>query len=88
MRVDEYQRQAIASDQSRGKHTARYLLLGLFGEAGGVLSAVKKKERDRETAERYLSQVSEELSGMSASTPLLVPLAGAASLSGVFIRYG
>jgi hypothetical protein len=39
MKVDEYQTKAIKSDQSRGEDTARYLLLGLFGEAGGVFPA-------------------------------------------------
>lgn len=61
MRVDEYQRKAVGSDQSKGSVTARFLLLGLFGEAGSVLAAVKKRERDAETTEKYLSQVSEEL---------------------------
>ena len=61
MRVDDYQQQAIGSDQSRGSATARFLLLGLFGEAGGVLTAVKKRERDAETSDKYLAQVSEEL---------------------------
>jgi NTP pyrophosphatase (non-canonical NTP hydrolase) len=61
MRLDDYQRLALESDMSRGKATARYLLLGLFGEAGGVLTAVKKRERDEETSKRYLAQVSEEI---------------------------
>lgn len=61
MRVDDYQRQALGSDQSQGKATARYLLLGLFGEAGGVLTAVKKRERDDETTAKYLEEVTEEL---------------------------
>jgi NTP pyrophosphatase (non-canonical NTP hydrolase) len=61
MFVDEYQRRAVGSDQSRGRDTARFLLLGLFGEAGSLLSAVKKRERDTETTSKYLSQVSEEI---------------------------
>lgn len=61
MRVDEYQKRALGSDQSRGRTTARFLLLGLFGEAGGVLTAVKKRERDSETTAKYLEQVTEEL---------------------------
>lgn len=61
MRVDDYQAQAIGSDQSKGVDTARYLLLGVFGEAGGLLTAVKKRERDDETTAKYLAQVTEEL---------------------------
>lgn len=61
MRVDDYQREAIKSDTSQGAATARYLLLGLFGEAGGVLTAVKKRERDDETTARYLLQITEEI---------------------------
>lgn len=61
MRLNDYQSKALESDISRGKATARYLLLGLFGEAGGVLTAVKKKERDQETSGRYFAQVTEEL---------------------------
>jgi NTP pyrophosphatase (non-canonical NTP hydrolase) len=61
MRVDDYQDQAVASDQSQGQATARYLLLGVFGEAGGLLTAVKKRERDAETIAKYLAQVTEEV---------------------------
>jgi NTP pyrophosphatase (non-canonical NTP hydrolase) len=61
MLVDDYQNRAIGSDTSGGRATARYLLLGLFGEAGGLLAAVKKRERDDETTEKYLFQVTEEL---------------------------
>jgi len=77
MRVDEYQDQAIASDQSKGQDTARYLLLGVFGEAGGLLTAVKKRERDAETIAKYLSQVTEEVGD------LLWYLAAVASRNGV-----
>src|SRR6185437_10363273 len=58
---DDYQDQAVASDQSKGEDSARYLLLGVFGEAGGLLTAVKKRERDAETLAKYLSQVTEEV---------------------------
>lgn len=61
MLVDEYQQRAAGSDQSTGLETARYLLLGVFGEAGGLLTAVKKRERDAETLAKYLSQVTEEV---------------------------
>jgi NTP pyrophosphatase (non-canonical NTP hydrolase) len=61
MRVDDYQGQAVGSDQSSGRATARYLLLGVFGEAGGLLTAVKKRERDAETIAKYLAQVTEEV---------------------------
>lgn len=61
MRVDQYQKLALKSDQSSGRGTARYLLLGLFGEAGSVLAEVKKRRRDDETDEHYFDRVSEEL---------------------------
>ena len=77
MRVDAYQDQAIGSDQSKGQATARYLLLGVFGEAGGLLTAVKKRERDAETIAKYLSQVTEEVGD------LLWYLAAVASRNGV-----
>lgn len=77
MLVDDYQCQAIASDQSKGEATARYLLLGVFGEAGGLLTAVKKRERDAETISKYLLQVTEEVGD------LLWYLATVASRNGV-----
>ncbi len=59
--VDDYQNRAIRSDQSKGDASARLLLLGVFGEAGGLLTAVKKRERDDETLAKYLEQVTEEV---------------------------
>lgn len=92
LRVDDYQRQAVASDQSGGRAPARYLLLGLFGEAGGVLTAVKKRERDKEATEKYISQVMEELGDLmwyiatvasrngARLSSLVAPLMGAPSV--------
>jgi NTP pyrophosphatase (non-canonical NTP hydrolase) len=77
MLVDEYQQRAVGSDQSQGEDSARYLLLGVFGEAGGLLTAVKKRERDAETLAKYLSQVTEEVGD------LLWYLAAVASRNGV-----
>lgn len=77
MLVDDYQDQAIASDQSKGEDTARYLLLGVFGEAGGLLTAVKKRERDAETIAKYLAQITEEVGD------LLWYIAAVASRNGV-----
>lgn len=77
MLVDEYQQRAVGSDQSQGSDTARYLLLGVFGEAGGLLTAVKKRERDAETLAKYLSQVTEEVGD------LIWYLAAVASRNGV-----
>ncbi len=77
MLVDEYQDRAVGSDQSSGQDTARYLLLGVFGEAGGLLTAVKKRERDDETLAKYLSQVTEEVGD------LLWYLAAVATRNGV-----
>ena len=79
MLVDEYQAQAVASDQSKGHDTARYLLLGVFGEAGGLLTAVKKRERDAETLSKYLAQVTEEVGD------LLWYLAAVAHRNGVML---
>jgi NTP pyrophosphatase (non-canonical NTP hydrolase) len=57
--LDQYQQQAVGTDVSKGHDSASFLLLGLFGEAGSVLSEVKKHERDRTVD--YKARVTEEL---------------------------
>ncbi|WP_082662825.1 MULTISPECIES: nucleoside triphosphate pyrophosphohydrolase family protein [unclassified Sphingopyxis] len=61
MNLDDYQKSAIKTDTSVGDSASRYLLLGLFGEAGSVLSIVKKQDRDRLTPQHYFSLAMEEI---------------------------
>jgi NTP pyrophosphatase (non-canonical NTP hydrolase) len=57
--LDGYQAAAVGTDVSKGHDSASFLLLGLFGEAGSILSEVKKHERDRTID--YKVRVTEEL---------------------------
>ncbi|WP_118857842.1 nucleoside triphosphate pyrophosphohydrolase family protein [Sphingomonas mesophila] len=57
--LDSYQAAAVGTDVSKGDDSPSFLLLGLFGEAGSVLSEVKKHERDRTVD--YRERVTEEL---------------------------
>lgn len=59
--LDTYQTIASRTDVSRGHDSASFLLLGLFGEAGSVLSEVKKKERDSTQIAEYQAKVTEEV---------------------------
>jgi len=49
VRIDEFQRHTLATDQNAllGMDGLRFPLLGLFGEVGSLLSALKKKQRDQ-----------------------------------------
>jgi NTP pyrophosphatase (non-canonical NTP hydrolase) len=60
--LDEYQRIANRTDQNKqsGLDGLSFLLLGLFGEVGTLLSALKKKQRDRESYIGYSEAVYEE----------------------------
>jgi NTP pyrophosphatase (non-canonical NTP hydrolase) len=60
--MNEFQRQALATDQNilGGMEGLRFPLLGLFGEVGSLLSALKKKQRDRESYLGYEDSVIEE----------------------------
>ena len=60
MKLDDYQALALKADKSPDTSLA-FPLLGLFGETGSLLSAVKKKQRDRAAYVGYASHVSEEL---------------------------
>lgn len=61
--LDEYQRIAQRTDQNTekaGLDGLAFPLLGLFGEVGTLLSALKKKQRDRESFVGYEEAVIEE----------------------------
>jgi len=60
--MDEFQRHTLATDQNalRGMDGLRFPLLGLFGEVGSLLSALKKKLRDRASYLGYEDSVVEE----------------------------
>jgi NTP pyrophosphatase (non-canonical NTP hydrolase) len=59
--LDAYQDLAVGTDVSKGRDSASFLLLGLFGEAGSVLTEVKKRERDRTRTADYIARVTEEI---------------------------
>lgn len=61
MLLDEYQIAAARTDVSSSEASQRHLILGLFGEAGSVLSVSKKKGRDKSSSSVYFAQSSEEL---------------------------
>lgn len=59
--LSEYQEIAEKSNREPTKARPRFALLGLFGEAGSVLSEVKKKQRDEIAFRTYHKRVIEEL---------------------------
>lgn len=60
--MDDFQARALTRDQNErgGIEGLRFPLLGLFGEIGSLLSALKKKQRDREAYVGYRDSVIEE----------------------------
>jgi NTP pyrophosphatase (non-canonical NTP hydrolase) len=60
LRLSRYQALALKADNSPDA-TLAFPLLGLFGEAGSLLSVVKKKQRDRAAYVGYAPHVVEEL---------------------------
>jgi NTP pyrophosphatase (non-canonical NTP hydrolase) len=60
--LNEYQRAAMQTDQNqrRGMDGLAFPLLGLFGEIGTLLSALKKKQRDKDSYVGYSEAVIEE----------------------------
>lgn len=60
--LNEYQLIAVRTDQNpqHGLNGLAFPLLGLFGEVGTLLSALKKKQRDRESFIGYNEAVLEE----------------------------
>lgn len=61
--IAEYQRLAGKTDRTAGKagNALDFPLLGLFGEAGSLLSELKKKQRDADSYSGYEASVVEEL---------------------------
>jgi NTP pyrophosphatase (non-canonical NTP hydrolase) len=63
--LDEYQKQAIRTDQTKKRGSAIDLtILGLVGEVGSLLSEVKKKQRDARSYLGYEDAVVEEMGDM------------------------
>lgn len=60
LRLDRYQQLAAKADQTPAQPLA-FHLLGLFGEAGSLLSVAKKKQRDSRSYIGYEPDVIEEL---------------------------
>lgn len=61
--MNEFQRHTLATDQKNtvdGTDGLRFPLLGLFGEVGSLLSALKKKQRDKASYIGYDDSVIEE----------------------------
>lgn len=60
--MNEFQRHTLATDQNslRGTDGLRFPLLGIFGEVGSLLSALKKKQRDQASYLGYEDSVIEE----------------------------
>ena len=61
--LDEYQQFTKRTDRNGrvGANGLDFVLLGLFGEVGGLLSALKKKQRDKDSFVAYHDEVLEEL---------------------------
>ena len=59
--VADYASQAASTDQRRGASALGFSMLGLFGEAGSLLSEAKKKQRDAASYLGYAEAVAEEL---------------------------
>lgn len=58
--IAAYAEQALTTDQRSDGASLTFPLLGLFGETGSLLSAVKKKQRDRASYAGYAEAVVEE----------------------------
>src|ERR1041385_1602749 len=63
--LNEYQLIARQTDQNKqkGLDGLPFFLLGLFGEVGTLLSALKKKQRDQESYVGYDDSIIEEFGG-------------------------
>jgi NTP pyrophosphatase (non-canonical NTP hydrolase) len=61
--LDEYQQFTRRTDRNArpGAEGLDFVLLGLFGEVGSLLSALKKKQRDKDAFVAYQDEVIEEL---------------------------
>jgi hypothetical protein len=72
--LDEYQQFTTRTDRNDRKGTAGlgFVLLGLFGEIGSLLSALKKKQRDKDAFVAYHDTVIEELATRSGTSQTLL----------------
>lgn len=59
--VSAYVEQAAKTDRGVENQSLAFPLLGLFGETGSLLSALKKKQRDHASSVAYSDEVAEEL---------------------------
>jgi hypothetical protein len=61
--LDKYQQFTTRTDRSDrpGMEGLGFVLLGLFGEVGSLLSTLKKKQRDKDAFVAYHDAVLEEL---------------------------
>ncbi len=59
--IQQYSKDALATDRRKDITSLNFPLLGLFGEIGTLLSAVKKKQRDSIAFKAYAEAVNEEL---------------------------
>ena len=59
--VSTYVEQAAKTDRGVENQSLAFPLLGLFGETGSLLSALKKKQRDHASSVAYSEEVAEEL---------------------------
>lgn len=61
--LDEFQKWTLRTDQNRrpGVEGLGFVMLGLFGEVGSLLSELKKKQRDEDSYIAYHDSVLEEL---------------------------
>ena len=59
--IQQYSKDALATDRRQDITSLNFPLLGLFGEIGSLLSAVKKKQRDSITFKAYAEAVNEEM---------------------------
>lgn len=72
---NKYQQEAVRADRAPNK-SLTFPLLGLFGEAGTLLSVVKKKQRDAASYLGYAPHVTEELGDVLWYFAILADRAG------------
>jgi NTP pyrophosphatase (non-canonical NTP hydrolase) len=62
LELDEYQRLAVLTNEvkSKGRDALNFLLLGLYGEVGSLLSEIKKKQRDENAYFAFAASAREE----------------------------
>lgn len=72
----EYTNRALQTDQRVDSGSLAFPLLGLFGETGGLLSELKKKQRDKVSFAGYAEAVVEELGDVLWYLTILCSRAG------------